>query len=403
MSQGPKRVGTRLTHGGRHPARFEGAVNTPVVRASTILSPTLAAWDETLARMLAGEPGTYYGRFGTATSHGFVEAVNELEGGHATIAFPSGYAACAAAILSQVASGSHVLLPDSVYFPVRKLASGLLAQMNVACTFYDPTLDPVGLAALLRPETRLVYLEAPGSLTFEMQDVPAIAAMCHARGVATAMDNTWATPLYFRPLEHGVDLSVQAATKYVVGHSDAMLGYVACGSSEAYAALRRTHEDLGYATSPDDAFLGARGLRTLEVRLARQGATGLGLAEELARAPEVARVLHPGRPGDPGHALWKRDFSGACGLFGVVFEPMPREALEAFVDALALFGIGASWGGYESLVMPMSPSRFRTATRWPYEGPCLRFHAGLEDPSDLLDDVRHALGALRAVRAVRAR
>ncbi|MBK6460485.1 MAG: cystathionine beta-lyase [Myxococcales bacterium] len=394
----PKRVATTLAHGGRHPELFDGAVNTPVVRASTILSPSLAEWEAKLARMLAGEPGTYYGRFGTATSHGFEEAVTQLERGHGTIAFPSGYAACAAAILSQVSTGSHVLLPDSVYFPVRKLASGLLARMGVVCTFYDPTLTPAALADLLRAETRLVYLEAPGSLTFEMQDVPGIAALCRSRGVSTAMDNTWATPLCFRPLEHGVDLSVQAATQYVVGHSDAMLGYVACGSREVLAGLRRTHEDLGYATSPDDAFLGARGLRTLEVRLERQGATGLALADELARAPEVERVLHPARPDDPGHALWKRDFSGACGLFGVVFEPLPRAALEAFVDALELFGIGASWGGYESLVMPMDPARFRTATRWSYGGPCLRFHAGLEDPSDLLDDVRGALAALRRAR-----
>ena len=325
VSRSPQRPATRLAHGGRHPELFDGAVNTPVVRASTILSPSLAAWEEKLARMLAGEPGTYYGRFGTATSHGFVEAVNELEGAHGTLAFPSGYAACAAAILSQVATGSPVLLPDTVYSPVRPLAPALPARMGVSCTFYDPTLDPAGLAALLRPETRLVYLEAPGSLTFEMQDVPGIAALCRARGVVTAMDNTWATPLYFRPIERGVDLSVQAATKYIVGHSDAMLGYVACASPTLLAALRRTHEDLGYSTSPDDAFLGARGLRTLEVRLERQGATGLALTEELARAPEVARVLHPARPGDPGHALWRRDFSGACGLFGVVLEPAPRE------------------------------------------------------------------------------
>ncbi len=384
-----------LTHGGRHPAHADGAVNTPVVRASTILSPSLAAWDAQIQRMLAGEPGTYYGRFGTATSHGFVEAVNELEGAHRSLAFPSGFAACAAAILSQVARGDHVLIPDNAYFPVRKLASGLLARMGAECTFYDPTLG-AGIVALMKPSTRLVYLEAPGSLTFEMQDVPAIASACRARGVVTAMDNTWATPLYFRPIERGVDLSIQAATKYIVGHSDAMLGYVACGSQEVFAALRRTSEDLGYATSPDDAYLGARGLRTLALRLERQGATGLALAELLAREPEVARVLHPARPDDPGYALWKRDFSGTSGLFGVVFEPMPRARFAAFVDALELFGIGASWGGFESLVMPMSPATFRTATVWPYAGPCLRFSAGLEDPEELAEDVQTALAAMRA-------
>lgn len=385
---------TVLTHAGRHPESFEGAVNVPVFRASTILAPSLAAWDEKIARMVAGEPGTYYGRFGTPTTQGFAEAVNQLENAHKTALFPSGYAACAAALLSTVESGDHVLLPDSVYFPVRKLASGLLARMGVSHTFYDPNIGS-DIVSLFQPRTRCVYLEAPGSLTFEMQDVPAIVAACKPRGIVTAIDNTWATPLYFRPVEHGVDFSIQAATKYLVGHSDAMLGYVACANAGAYTRLRRTSDDLGYSTSPDDAYLGARGLRTLSVRLERQGKTGLLLADELARAPEVERVLHPARPDDPGHALWKRDFSGASGLFGVVFKPMPKEAFAAFVDSLRYFGIGASWGGYESLVMPANPAPYRTATRWPYEGPCLRFHAGLESPDDLLADVRAALSALR--------
>jgi len=385
---------TRLTHGGRHPEAHAGTVNTPVYRASTILAPTLDAWDAKIRDMLAGEPGTYYGRFGTPTTHGFAEAVNALEGAHATALFPSGYAACATAILSTVKAGDHVLLPDSVYFPVRKLASGLLARIGVSCTFYDPGVAE-GIRDLLRPTTRCVYLEAPGSLTFEMQDVPAITRVCRERGITTALDNTWATPLYFRPIEHGVDLSVQAATKYVVGHSDAMLGYVSCASPEVYAALKRTSDDLGYSVSPDDAFLGARGLRTMGIRLERQGKMGLVLADLLAKAPEVEKVLHPAREDFPGHALWKRDFSGTSGLFGVVFAPMSRSRFAAFVDALELFGIGASWGGYESLVMPMSPKSLRTATTWPYEGPCLRMHAGLEDPDDLVADVQNALETMR--------
>ena len=308
--------------------------------------------------------------------------------------FPSGYAACAAAILSTVSSGDHVLLPDSVYFPVRKLASGLLARLGVDCTFYDPEIG-AGIRDVLRPKTRCVYLEAPGSLTFEMQDVPAITAVCRERGIVTALDNTWATPLYFRPIEHGVDLSVQAATKYVVGHSDAMLGYVACGSAETLRALRRTSDDLGHSVSPDDAFLGARGLRTMAVRLERQGKTGLALAEVFANAPEVEKVLHPAREDFPGHALWKRDFSGTSGLFGVVFRPTTATRFAAFVDALEHFGIGASWGGFESLVMPMSPKSIRTATTWPHEGPSLRVHAGLEDQEDLVADVVAALETMR--------
>lgn len=386
---------TLLTHGGRHPEAYHGAVNTPVVRASTILSPSLAAWDAKIRDMVADAPGTYYGRFGTPTHRDLEEALTALEGAHRTWLFPSGYAACAASILATVSTGAHVLLPDSVYFPVRKLASGLLGKMGVACTFYDPRIAG-GIEELLRPETRCVYLESPGSLTFEVQDVPAITKVCRARGVLTAIDNTWATPLLFRPIEHGVDLSIQAATKYVVGHSDAMLGYVACASREAFQALRRASDDLGYSVSADDAFLAARGLRTMAVRLERQGATGLALARAFEAAPEVAAVLHPALPSFPDHALWKRDFSGTSGLFGVVFEPMARERFAAFVDALTHFGIGASWGGYESLVMPMSPKGLRTATPFPYEGPCLRVHAGLEDPEDLLTDVTRAFTAMRA-------
>lgn len=386
---------TVLVHEGRHPERYAGAVNTPVVRASTILSPTLAAWDQKIRDMNAGVPGTYYGRFGTPTHRDLEDALTALEGAARTLLFPSGYAACAAAILSTTSAGGHVLLPDSVYFPVRKLASGLLARMNVSCTFYDPMVG-AGIEGLLRPETACVYLEAPGSLTFEMQDVPAITRVCRARGVLTALDNTWATPLYFRPIEHGVDMSVQAATKYVVGHSDAMLGYVSCATEEVYTRLSRTSWDLGYSVSADDAFLGARGLRTMGVRLERQGATALRLAELFAAQPEVERVLHPARPDFPGHDLWKRDFSGASGLFGVVFHASVGPRFSVFVDALRHFGIGASWGGYESLVMPTSPRSLRTATRWPHDGPCLRVHAGLEDEGDLSDDLRAAFAAMRA-------
>jgi len=385
---------TVLVHGGRHPEDYAGAVNTPVVRASTILSPTLAAWDDKSRDMTASVPGTYYGRFGTPTHRDLEDALTSLEGAHRTALFPSGYAACIAAILTATKAGGHVLVPDSVYFPVRKVASGLLARMNVGCTFYDPAIGS-GIEALLRPETDCVYLEAPGSLTFEMQDVRAITTVCRARGILTALDNTWATPLYFRPIEHGVDMSVQAATKYVVGHSDAMLGYVSCATREVYEALARTSMDLGYSVSADDAFLAARGLRTMSVRLERQGRTGQRLAQVFADAPEVARVLHPARPDFPGHDLWKRDFSGTSGLFGVVFHPMPRERFAVFVDTLEHFGIGASWGGYESLVMPMYPKAIRTAVPWPYDGPSLRVHAGLEDEADLVADLERAFAAMR--------
>ncbi len=385
---------TRAVHAGRHPERADGAVNPPVIRASTILAPTLAEWESRGRRLVAGEPGTYYGRFGTETHHALEEAVTALEGGFRTRLFPSGYAACAAAILACVSSGDHLLLPDSVYYPVRKFAGSMLARLGVETSFYDPTLG-ARIEEQLRPNTRAIYLESPGSLSFEVQDVPAITAVARARGVRTLMDNTWATPLYFKPLAHGVDLSVQAATKYLVGHSDAMLGYVTTTES-AWRDLARAADDLGYAVGPDDAYLAQRGLRTLPVRLARHAATGLALAEWFRRQPEVVRVMHPALADDPGHALWKRDFSGASGLFGVLLRPMDKPALAALTDGLELFGLGASWGGYESLLVPWSPASMRTATAWSHPGPCIRVHAGLEATEDLVADLERGFARLRA-------
>lgn len=387
---------TRTVHAGRSPERTDGAVNPPVIHASTILARSLDEWDERGRRMAAGERGTYYGRFGTETHRALEDAITELEGAHRTMLFPSGYAACACAVLACASTGDHVLLPDSVYFPVRKLAGSLLTRFGVATTFYDPCIG-AGIAELFTPATRAVYVESPGSITFEVQDVPAIAAAAHARGARVIMDNTWATPLYFKPLAHGVDLSVQAATKYVVGHSDAMLGYVST-TAEAWPQLRATSEDLGYAVGPDDVYLAQRGLRTMPVRLARHAETGLRLAAWFAEQPEVERVLHPALPSDPGHALWKRDFTGASGLFGVVLRPAARArpALAALVDGLELFGLGASWGGYESLLVPWSPDRWRKPTSWPYGGPCLRVHAGLENTEDLLVDLERGFQRLRA-------
>jgi cystathionine beta-lyase len=246
----------------------------------------------------------------------------------------------------------------------------------------------------MRDNTRAVVVESPGSLSFEVQDVPAIAAAAHARGATVLMDNTWATPLYFKPLAHGVDLSIQAATKYVVGHSDAMLGTITA-NEHAAARLRAAHYELGQTVGPDDANLASRGLRTMAIRLARHWETGVRLAEWIARQPEVERVLHPALPGDPGHALWKRDFVGASGLFGVVLKPLARRAYAALIDGLDLFGIGASWGGYESLIMPMSPGDTRSATQWPHAGPCFRIHAGLENPDDLLADLDAGFRRLR--------
>ncbi len=384
---------TKAVHAGRHPERFEGAVNPPVFHASTILAESLAAWEQMRLDRAADAPGTYYGRLGTPTTRALEEALTALEGGHRTVVTPSGIAACGVALLAFVEQGAHVLIPDSVYGPTRHLATRFLKRFGVETTFYDPVVG-AGIEALLRPATRVVFLEAPGSLTFEMQDVPAICEVARRRGITTLMDNTWATPLYFKPLAHGVDVSIQAATKYVVGHSDAMLGAITV-TREAWSRLRSTYHELGQCAGPDDVYLGQRGLRTLPVRLKRHWETGVRLAEWVARQPEVERVLYPALPGDPGHALWKRDFSGASGLFGVQLKPVGERAFAAFVDGLELFGLGASWGGYESLIMPTHPEELRTATKWQYPGPCFRIHAGLEDPDDLAADLSAGFVRLR--------
>ena len=385
---------TTAVHAGRHPERFEGAVNPPVFHASTIISPTLEDWDRKKAARARDVPGTYYGRLGTPTTHALEEALTVLEGGYRTMLVPSGLAACTTALLAFVEQGAHALVPDSVYAPTRNFALRFLKRFGVETTFYDP-LAGAGIAALVRDATRVIFLESPGSLTFEIQDVPAICAVARARGIVTMIDNTWATPLYCKPLALGVDVSIQAATKYVVGHSDAMLGAITVNES-AWSRLRSTHNELGHSAAPDDVYLAQRGLRTMAVRLARHWETGLRLAEWAARQPEVERVLHPALPGDPGHALWKRDFTGASGLFGIVLKPVGAKAFAALVDGLELFGLGASWGGFESLIMPIHPEEVRSATKWSSAGPCFRIHAGLEHPDDLTADLAAGFARLRA-------
>ena len=385
---------TKAVHAGRHPERFEGAVNPPVFHASTILASTLEEWERKRADRARDVPGTYYGRLGTPTTQALEEALTALEGGHRTVLVPSGLAACTTALLAFVDHGAHVLVPDSVYGPTRNFATRFLKRFGVETTFYDPFIG-AEIAAFVRDTTRVIFLESPGSLTFEIQDVPAICAVARRRGIVTMMDNTWATPLYCKPLALGVDVSIQAATKYVVGHSDAMLGTITVNES-AWPRLRSAHGELGHSVGPDDAYLAQRGLRTMAVRLERHWATGVRLAEWIARQPEVERVLHPALPGDPGHPLWQRDFTGASGLFGIVLKPVGGKAFAALVDGLELFGLGASWGGYESLIMPTHPEELRSATRWTPHGPCFRVHAGLEHPDDLTADLAAGFARLRA-------
>jgi cystathionine beta-lyase len=373
-----QRPGTRLAHAGREPGRFHGFVNPPIYRGSTILFPTVAGLE-------ANEQEYTYGRLGTPTVRALEEALAELEGGYATRLAPSGLSAIATTMLALVSAGDHILVSDSVYRPTRRFCDHVLNRLGVTTTYYDPHTS-AEIEHLFLGNTRLVFCESPGSQTFEVQDIPAIAKAAHAAGVWVVLDNTWATPLYFKSFVHGADVSIQAATKYIVGHADAMLGAITA-TEDVWPAIARTHEDLGLCTGPEDVYLGLRGLRTMGVRLARHQASGLEMAQWLAARPEVARVIHPALPSDPGHALWKRDFTGASGLFSIVLKPVPNKALAAMLDGLELFGMGYSWGGFESLILPFDPSTYRTATKWQAEGPAVRLHIGLEDIEDLKADL----------------
>jgi len=381
---------TRIVHAGSHPDKQFGAVNPPVYHVSTVTYPSVAALRE------AGKTpfdGMRYGRFGTPTSFALEEAVCTLEGGYRSISTASGLAAITGTLAALLKSGDHALMVDSCYHPTRRFCDELLKRYGIETTFYDPLIGS-GIAALIRPETRLVFVESPGSLTFEVQDIPAIAQAAHARGALVAMDNTWATPLFFRPFDKGVDVSIQAATKFIVGHSDAMLGVITCATEEIWHAIKSSVALSGVCAGSEEAYLGLRGLRTLGARLKQHQESGLKLARWLRAHPKVARVLHPALPEDPGYALWKRDFSGACGLFGFELGPCPAEQVDAFLDALEHFSLGYSWGGFESLIIPTSTGIVRTATEWHTAGPMLRIHTGLEDPDDLIADLQCALDSL---------
>ncbi|MCK0208868.1 cystathionine beta-lyase [Starkeya koreensis] len=378
-------VETELVHAGRDPERFDGFVNVPIVRGSTVLSPTVAD--------LEGHTGRYsYGRRGNPTVEGLEEAMTRIEGGAGVVLTPSGLSAVSVALLSVLEAGDHLLMVDSAYQPTRRVCDAVLKRAGVETTYYDPLIG-AGIEELIRPTTRAIYMETPGSQSFEMQDVPAIVAVASARGIVTLIDNTWATPLFFRPHAFGVDISIQAGTKYISGHSDLNLGTVSA-NARCLRQLRLTHGDLGITVAPEDAFLGARGLRTMAVRLARHQESGLTVARWLAQRPEVLHVLHPALPEHPGHALWQRDFAGASGLFSIILKPAPKAAVDAFLDSLDLFGLGYSWGGFESLAIPFDCSDYRSATRWEPGGPAVRLHIGLEDPADLIADLERGLAVL---------
>jgi len=391
MAKKPKtrvKAATTLVTAGRDTQGQHGFVNPAVYHASTVLYPT--AEDQ-----VAHRSRYQYGRRGTPTSEALEGALKELEGEQcAGVALlPSGLAAISTALLSVAGSGDHILVTDSVYRPTRVFCDGLFKRLGVTTTYYDPLIGK-DIAKLLQPNTKAVFVEAPGSQSFEMQDIPAIAEVAHANGAAVLTDNTWATPLYFRALEKGVDLSIQAGTKYIGGHSDVMIGCVAANAAR-YTALKSTMNTLGLCVGPDDMYLALRGLRTMGVRLARHNESALQVARWFEQRPEVARVLHPGLPSDPGHAIWKRDFTGASGLFSVMLKPASEKAVHAFMNALSLFGMGFSWGGFESLVILFDCTEYRTATKWAPGGPTLRFHIGLEDVDDLIADLERGFAAMK--------
>lgn len=392
MSDRPAKIDTRIVHAGRAPEEHMGTVNPPAWRASTVIAPTVRELNERGKKRF--DHIMTYGRHGTPTTFALEDAVAEIEGGTHCVSVGSGLAAVTATLTALLSAGDHLLMVDSVYGPTRAFCDQVLSRLDVTTTYYDPAAG-AGVAALMRPETKVVFTESPGSHTFEIQDIPAIAEAAHAGGAVVVMDNTWGI-LSFQPFTKGVDVSVQAATKYIVGHSDAMLGTITCADADLFARIRTSVALFGYAAGSEEAWLGLRGLRTLGVRLRQQFDAGLRVAAWLKTRPEVARVLHPALADHPGHALWQRDFNGGCGLFGVELKPVADAAVEAMLDGYDLFALGYSWGGFESLVVPTHVSR--TATDWPFKGPLVRYHVGLEDPADLIADLERGFDRLRTFK-----
>ncbi len=385
----PQKVETNLVTAGRDTKAQKGFVNPPVVHGSTVLYPTAAD-------LHAHRSEFQYGRRGTPTTKALQEALMALEGPQCAgvgIA-PSGLSAITTTLLAVLKAGDHLLVCDNAYRPTRNFCDGLLTGYGVETTYFDPLIG-AGVAGLFKPNTKAVLVEAPGSQSFEMPDIPAIAAVAHARGALVIDDNTWATALFHRSLEHGVDISMQAATKYIGGHSDIMFGTISA-NARAWPQVAETIRLLGVCAGPDDVFLALRGLRTLAVRLAQHHRSGIEMARWLAARPEVVTVLHPALESHPGHAIWKRDFTGASGLFSVVLKPKPQAAVDALLDTLKLFGMGFSWGGFESLAIPFDCTTYRTATKWAPGGPALRLHIGLENVDDLKADLARGFEVFNA-------
>ncbi len=391
MSEKGRKDRTIATHAGNHPHDHQGVVNPPVYRASTILFSSV---QDLRDRYRHKYETITYGRDGTPTHRALAEAFTALEGSERALILPSGVAAVSASLLASVSPGDSLLMVDSVYEPTREICDGLLAKIGVETIYYDPMIG-AGIADLIRPNTKAIYLESPGSLTFETQDIPAIVAAAKKAGCRTILDNTWATPLFFKPPQHGIDISVYSASKYIGGHSDMMMGILTCPAALHRTIAKLAHGYMGHATSADDCYSALRGLRTLHARLMQHQETALTLARWLAARPEVEQVLHPAFPGTPGHEFWKRDLSGSSGLFGAALKPCKMEQVDAMLNGMRLFGMGYSWGGYESLMIRSDLRASRSAKPWHAVGRTIRIHAGLEDPADLIADLEDGLARFR--------
>jgi len=379
-----QRDATRAITRGRTSPEHHGAVNTPVYHASTILHPDVDAFEKRHDSN-ANRRKVIYGLLGTPTTFDLEEVLADLEGGHDAVLVPSGLASISVALLSFLRPGDHLLVADTVYPPTRSFCDQHLARFDITVDYYDPLVGGE-IESLIQPATRVIFMESPGSFTFEVQDIPAITEVARKHGITTILDNTWSTPLFFKSFSHGVDVSVHAATKYLSGHSDVVMGAIIC-AEHAWDNVRRTHRHLGQCVGPDDAYVTLRSIRNLSTRLNAHHRQGMALGQWLSQREEVAEVLHPGLSEHPGHAVWQRDYLGACGLFSIVLHPKSREAVLAMVNGMELFRIGASWGGFESLMIPVYPEQYRSATTWDASRPTLRIHAGLEDLDDLISDL----------------
>lgn len=385
---------TLVAHSGRDPKFTQGFVNLPIYHGSTVLFDTFEELEESHNKRHEMNQITY-GRYGSPLSFALEQSVADLEGAFGGMTTSSGLAAITCSLMAFATNGDHLLVTDSVYRPTRTFCDQVLKRFGVETTYYDPLIGD-GISSLIRPQTRVIFMESPGSQTFEIQDIPAITSNAKKHGIVTMIDNTWATPIYLKPFELGVDVSIHAATKYITGHSDAMLGIITA-TEEQYYTVRESVRINGQCAGPDTMFLGMRGLRTMPTRLRQHQESGLTVAKWLSGCPEVSRVIHPALPEDSGYPIWNRDFLGASGLFAFILNPVPKSKVAAFLNNTKLFGMGYSWGGFESLLIPFDPSEYRTATKWEVEGPAIRIHVGLESADDLIADLQNGFEAMNTV------